>query len=107
LETQFYQFYARLQQVTATGFCAEVIVFRKYLDILMDSLAGDAHDQLEIDNSTMETFRNLETLLKCTSLSQVTYVSLTYKLAKMAMDLVINKYGALLNPNFINQEKFA
>lgn len=50
----------------------------------------------------METFRNIEATLKCISLSQVTYISLTYKLAKMAMDLVINKYGSLLNPNFIN-----
>lgn len=53
----------------ASGFCAEIIVFRKYLDILIDSISSEGHKQLEIDNSTMETFRNIETILKTVSLS--------------------------------------
>lgn len=78
----------------ASGFCAEIIVFRKYLDILIDSISGEGHKELEIDNSTMDTFKNIEAILKSVSSSEITNVSQTYKLAKMAMDLVINKFGS-------------
>ena len=53
----------------AQGFCAEMLVFRKYLDILMDAIAGEGHKELEIDNSTMETLRNIEAILKSVALS--------------------------------------
>eukprot|EP00347_Sterkiella_histriomuscorum_P005336 403357003 len=107
LENQFYSFYSRLQEIMASGFCAEIIVFRKYLDILIDSISGEGHKELEIDNSTMETFKSIEAILKSVSSSEITNVSQTYKLAKMAMDLVINKFGSQLGVSFFSQEKFA
>jgi hypothetical protein len=49
----------------AHGFCAEILVFRRYIDILVDSITGESsRKELEIDNSTMETFKNIETILK-------------------------------------------
>lgn len=53
----------------ATGFCAEILVFRKYIDILIDSITSEGHKEIEIDNTTMETLSNIETILKSTSLS--------------------------------------
>ncbi|CDW81560.1 UNKNOWN [Stylonychia lemnae] len=106
LENQFYTFYSRLQEIMATGFCAEIIVFRKYLDILIDSISGQGHQELEIDNSTMETFRNIEAILKCVSSSELTNVSQTYHIAKMTINMVVNKFGSQLNSNFISQEKY-
>jgi len=86
----------------ATGFCAEIIVFRKYLDILIDSISGEGHRELEIDNSSMETFRNIEAILKCVSSSELTNIAMTYHIAKMTINLVVNKYGSQLNANFIS-----
>lgn len=88
------------------GFCAEVLVFRKYLDILIDSISGEGHKELEIDNSTMETLKNIEAILRAAALSEIAYVAEQYKIAKMAMDLVINKYGAQLDGKFMSHEKF-
>jgi hypothetical protein len=53
----------------AKGFCSEMLVFRKYLDILIDSISGDGHREIEIDNSTMDTLKNIEAILKSISLS--------------------------------------
>jgi hypothetical protein len=56
----------------AHGFCAEIIVFRKFLGILVDSMTsteGSAIRELEVDNSTMETLKNIEAILKGISLS--------------------------------------
>ena len=53
----------------AVGFASESIVFRKYLDILVDSISGEAHKELEIDSTTMETFKNIEMIIKTISLS--------------------------------------
>jgi hypothetical protein len=85
-----------LQEVLALGFSAETLAFRKYLDILIDSISGESHRELEIDNSTMETLKNIETILKTTSLSQLNYIASSYKLSKSAIDLVIGKYGNLI-----------
>lgn len=90
----------------AQGFSAEILVFRKYIEILMASIAGEGHKELEIDNSTMETLRNLEAILRSVSLSEITHTAQQYKIAKMAMDLVINKYGQQLPPTFMTYDKF-
>lgn len=90
----------------ALGFSAETLVFRKYLDILIDSISGESHKELEIDNTTMETFRNIETILKTTSLSQLNYITTSFTLSKSAIDLVVNKYGNQLNSQFISPDLF-
>jgi len=89
----------------ALGSCAEVICFRKYLDILVDSISGEGYKELEIDNSTMETFRNIEITLKAISQSQLAYTASKYKLAKGAIDLVVNKYANLMK-HFLSPDEF-
>lgn len=59
----------------ALGFSAETIAFRKYMDILVDSIAGEGQKELEIDNTTMETFKNIEVTLKTISLSELNYIA--------------------------------
>lgn len=106
MENQFYHFYGKLQELMASGFCSEIIVFRKYIDILVDSISGEGQKELEIDGTTMETLKNLETILKTISLSQLTYIASNYNLAKSAIDLVVNKFGSQLKSDFISPDKF-
>lgn len=90
----------------ALGFSAETLALRKYLDILIDSISGESHKELEIDNTTMETLKNIETILKTTSLSQLNYIATSYRLSKSAIDLVVSKYGNQLNKNFLSPDVF-
>ena len=89
----------------ANGFCSEVVVFRKYLDLLIASISGEGFKELEIDASTVETFRTIETILKLISLSQLAIITESYKLTKSSLDTVIKKYTHLLNP-YITPDDF-
>lgn len=67
-------------------------MFRRYLEILVDSISGEGWKELEIDNSTMETFRNIECILKVISLNYINYVTRSVPLASESIKLVMNKY---------------
>lgn len=88
----------------ATGFTAETIVFRKYVENLVDSISGEGWGELEIDNSTMETLRNLECILKLISLNNLTYVSRAIPIASESIKLVLSKFKNNIRRTFTSPD---
>ena len=93
-------------EVLSSGFCAEILGTRKYFDVLLSSISGDAHKDLEIDIHALEAFRNIRRSLKTCCNSIATQIVDQTKVTKSAIDIVLNIMRDNTSIKIITQNEF-
>lgn len=68
-----------------------MVAFRKYIEILLTSISGEARKELEIDHNTIAALRNVSKVLRFCCGAIMTKFADQLKVSKGSIDLVLNK----------------
>jgi hypothetical protein len=102
----FAKFQSQLHDVLATGFAPEILAIRKYIYVLLSSIAGDSCKELEIDIHALEAFRTISKILKTVCNSIGTQIVDQIRVTKSSIDIVLNIMKENTDIQIITQREF-